>query len=106
MQITRNHAKDAEIFQIEWGLNPVTRVTEREFSRGQGRPCDPGGRAGRGRVTAKGVGAPRGWKRQEGPSQSLGVGPQPHLTWGSGHSVCGGLLWPPQEPPAGGLAGD
>ena len=68
MQITRNHAKDAEIFRIEWGLNAVARVTEREFSWGQGRPCDPRGRAWRDRVTAKGAGAPWGWKRQEGPS--------------------------------------
>lgn len=75
MQITRNHAKAAEIFQIERGLNPVTRVTKREFSRGQGRPCDPRGRPGRNRVTAKGAGAPRGWKRQEGPSRALGWGP-------------------------------
>lgn len=28
LQITSNHAKNAEIFRIEWGLNPMTRVTE------------------------------------------------------------------------------
>ena len=70
MQITRNHAKAAEIFQIKRGLNPVTRVTEREFSRGQGRPCDPRGRPGRDRLTAKGAGAPgagRGRKGLPGP---------------------------------------
>ena len=48
---------------------------------------------------------PQGLEEAGRASQGLGVGPRPHLTWGSGHSVCGGLLWPPQEPPAGGLQG-